>query len=202
MLPDEVPATVNHYNRQFNEEYRIKIRYSIYVAMVERYYKNGYEVYFYPCQPVMQQKLQFLVQPDLDKLIDGNDSGSMVSIQEKLLNTMPVTSFCFNKGQVSFGVQLNRCVVYSREPLEAILTIDNKFCKARLKECIFSVQQRLTIHNGNDSDGKRVFKRYVYKETKELNIKPEEEQRVLKKVILELNLCRYPYNKTKINKND
>lgn len=124
----------------------------------------------------MQQKVQFLVQPDLDLLIDGhNDSGSMLSVAEKLLNTMPVTSFCLNKGQISFGVQLNRQVIFSREPIEAILTIDNKFCKSRIKECIFSVQQRLTIQNGNDEDGKKVFKRYVYKEVEPLNIKAHEE---------------------------
>jgi hypothetical protein len=49
-------------------------------------------------------------------------------------------------------------------------------------------------------DGKRVFKRYVYKEVEPLNIEPNSDQRVLKRVVLELNQCRYPYNKNKYNK--
>ena len=95
---------------------------------------------------------------------------------------------------------MNRQVIYSRENIEAVLSLDNKFCKSKIKEAIFSIQQRLTIKNGFNNDGKKVFKRYVYKEVEPLNIEAGSEERVLKKVYLELNNSKYPFSKKKINK--
>jgi len=55
LLPDNLPSSINHYNKQFNQEYRIKIRYSIKVSLMERLINTqGFEVYH--LHPIMSAK--------------------------------------------------------------------------------------------------------------------------------------------------